>query len=191
MISNADDRSRTSTICIGSHLQSDTYSAKRSLEIRLRVLQSSAFPSRALADHLVTNYFASLDVYWHVHINYLFEAEYNMFWAMIQAGRHADIDPAWVAVLLITLSLGLQVSSMPLPQHCLVDKHMSVDEMLAMSSVWADDAEELLKAADWSRKPQFRTLQTIILLCGYQTMWEFREGSGGTRRHTRRMPIES
>ena len=156
MISNADDRSRTSTICIGSHLQSDTYSAKRSLEIRLRVLQSSAFPSRALADHLVTN-----------------------------------IDPAWVAVLLITLSLGLQVSSMPLPQHCLVDKHMSVDEMLAMSSVWADDAEELLKAADWSRKPQFRTLQTIILLCGYQTMWEFREGSGGTRRHTRRMPIES
>lgn len=56
---------------------------------------------------------------------------------------------------------------------------MQPEETLQMSDAWIDDAEELLKAADWSKRPQFRTLQTIILMCGYQTLNEFREGSGG------------
>lgn len=165
---------------IGPHLRADTHAARRSQEIRLRILQSRSFPSRKLADHLIDTYFASLDIYWHVHINYLFDQEYAAFWTMTEAGRQADVDPAWIAVLLLTLALGLQVSQVPLPTHCLPDPSMSPEAALQMSESWVDDAEDLLKAADWSRRPQFRTLQAITLLCGYQTLNEFREGSGGT-----------
>ena len=179
MASSTDDRSRNTTILIGAHLQADTYAAARSRDIRLRVLSSASFPTRELADHLVKVYFAYLDVYWHVHINYLFEAEYASFWSMLEAGRRAEVDPAWIAIFLLTLSLGLQVSPMPLPAQCLPKKSMSVEDTLALSIGWEDDVEELLKAADWSKRPQFRVLQTIILLCGHKTLYEFREGSGG------------
>lgn len=80
---------------------------QRAYETRQRVLRSSHFPSRQFSDHLIANFFNTLDVYWHVHINFLFEDEYQQFWSLNNEGKDVDsVDPAWVALYLLTLALG-------------------------------------------------------------------------------------
>lgn len=76
---------------------------------------------------------------------------------------------------------GLQVSKLPLPAHLgLSEQYPTADELLSLSDIWIDDAEEMLKAADWSRKAQIRTLQTIILLNAYQSLTELADPAGAT-----------
>ena len=144
----------------------------------MRVFASRDFPDRGLADHLTATYFQHLDPYWHVHINQFFEAEYADFWYLRAENRLAEVDPAWVSLFFVTLALGMQITELPIPQHIQRSDWRTPDDMLAMSDVWVDMAEEMLKAADWIRKPQFRTLQTICLINGYQSMCSLVDPSG-------------
>jgi hypothetical protein len=47
---------------------------------------------------------------------------------------------------------------LPLPTH-LTGTHTTPNDDLVHAQGWVDDVEELLKAANWLRKPQIRTLQ--------------------------------
>lgn len=79
---------------------------QRSIDARLRIFKSPNFPTKDFCDYVTGNYFRHLDSLWHVHIGWLFDDEYKMFWRLRLEDRHAEVDPAWGALFFMTLALG-------------------------------------------------------------------------------------
>lgn len=87
-------------------INSGGHRLQRSLDTRLRIFTSPNFPKKEFCDHVVWSYFRHLDPLWHVHIGWLFDDEYKEFWKLRGEARHVEVDPAWGALLFMTLALG-------------------------------------------------------------------------------------
>ncbi|KAK9897199.1 hypothetical protein P389DRAFT_54492 [Cystobasidium minutum MCA 4210] len=104
---SAAEREHRSTIIIDPIANvTSGHRHQRSLETRLRIFTSASFPTKDFCDYVTGSYFRNLDCLWHVHIGWLFDDEYRVFWILRNEGRHTEIDPAWAALFFMTLALG-------------------------------------------------------------------------------------
>jgi hypothetical protein len=94
-----------------------------------------------------------------------FIPEHERYFEMRAAGRQDSIDPLWIAVYCMVLSLSLDgFWGRPDGARDLgIFGGMSEKALQDLPSVWHDSALRSLQIGEWGGAPRIRTVQTIIL----------------------------
>ncbi|GAA5826275.1 hypothetical protein JCM11251_007236 [Rhodosporidiobolus azoricus] len=118
----------------------------------------AVLPSRELASRLIEKYLDDFAWFYHILHAPAFIAEHARLWDMIRSRRGNEVEPAFLAIYFMVLALGvtgaqtLSPSSLPYPSR----------EETAQA--WYAAALRLFQLADWTRRPQFRIVQLVLLL---------------------------
>ncbi|SCZ94132.1 BZ3500_MvSof-1268-A1-R1_Chr12-2g03708 [Microbotryum saponariae] len=124
----------------------------------------SLIPERAICDLLLESYLLRVD--WQLHILHIptLKHDYRTMWDKLRSPAPAmgpESLEAWVPPRLGTFFMVLALGMYFVPPEL---SPYSAVEAAAMPSKWLDAAEKALGLADWSGRPQLRTVQTILLM---------------------------
>ncbi|GJN89113.1 hypothetical protein Rhopal_002087-T1 [Rhodotorula paludigena] len=151
---------------------------QRELERILRTL-----PGREATAFLVERYFTSVAwLFHHLHAP-SFRAELDAFHALCDASRTSELDPSWLALLLMVLCLALDsmhYSRSPLALGASSTpregggegaasplEHFSKEQREALPERWFEASMRALRLAEWEKVPRIRSIQTIVLYTQY------------------------
>ena len=115
----------------------------------------SMLPDWATARSLVTAFFEKCT--WQHHVVHVptYEAQLSALKELIQQGRIAEIDPAWLSLHFMVLACGLFFS----PNR----REISAINQTEYTNTWVLCAQRALTVADWSGRPQLTCIQSVVL----------------------------
>lgn len=95
-----------------------------------------------------------------------FMAEYGAFKVMLGLGMHRTVDPMWLGLLFMVLSLAFD-SYDSLAEIGLAA--LNIEQLCTFPSKFRSAAAAALECGDWLGEPRLRTVQVLVLLtCHYQ-----------------------
>ncbi|ORY25536.1 hypothetical protein BCR39DRAFT_285917 [Naematelia encephala] len=140
--------------------------AKRSDKWSRDMLQVvEAFPEKARMDHMLEFYFTEVQVLrLHVHQG-VFWDETAQFENLRIMGMHLSVDPAWLAQLAAVLWVTSHfLAHEPNTSSARAKVGLTFPALVELSNTLFEAMETALTCADWLFRPQFRVLQTVLVI---------------------------
>ncbi|GAA5914226.1 hypothetical protein JCM6882_004755 [Rhodosporidiobolus microsporus] len=118
----------------------------------------AVFPSRDVASLLVEKYINDFAWFYHILHAPALIAEHARLWDMIRAGRGREVDPSFLAIYFMVIALGVTSA------HTVSPSALPCSSREETAQTWYAAALRLFQLADWTRRPQFRIVQLVLLL---------------------------
>lgn len=125
----------------------------------------AVLPDAEIASFLIEKYFSEVEFDFRVLDPVAFRVEHERFVQMVQQGRQALVDPLWIGVFAMVLTLALEAfwSRPNGMKNWGLFRGLAEADLRDLPSVWHDAALRALQLGEYGGTPRIRTIQCVIL----------------------------